>query len=109
MKRFIRRFSVCINQVFIRKFRRAKHIQSGRLFEEETCLTRNGSSCQPGNSDRGGCRGLWSWFPAATPTPENTPLPAATPTLEFEQRPELPAPATQGDIEVGAHKLSYQC
>ena len=48
-----------------------------------------------------------------TSTPENTPTPAVTPTLEIlleQQRPSLPAPAMQGNIDVGGgHTLSYQC
>jgi pimeloyl-ACP methyl ester carboxylesterase len=48
-------------------------------------------------------------LPTATPTPENTPLPAATPTMEFQQRPPLPTTAMEGVIDVGGHKLRYQC
>ena len=48
-------------------------------------------------------------LPSLTPTPQSTPLPTATMTLEIEQRPQLPAPAMAGDIDVGGHKLSYQC
>ena len=60
--------------------------------------------------------------PAATSTPENTPLPTGTPTLEntpsftetaaieLEQRPPLPAPELEGDVDVGGGRfLTYQC
>jgi pimeloyl-ACP methyl ester carboxylesterase len=47
--------------------------------------------------------------PEATPTLENTPLPTATPTLEVQQRPKLPAPAMEGNIDVGGHTLTYKC
>lgn len=47
--------------------------------------------------------------PAVTPTLENTPLPTATPTLEMQQMPKLSTPALEGTIDVGGHKLSYQC
>ena len=46
---------------------------------------------------------------AATPTPENTPLPAAAPTLELPQIPPLPAPTLQGIVDVSTGQLSYQC
>jgi pimeloyl-ACP methyl ester carboxylesterase len=42
------------------------------------------------------------------PTP--TPLPTATPTQEYEQRPSLPPPDMEGNIDVGGgHILRYQC
>jgi pimeloyl-ACP methyl ester carboxylesterase len=53
--------------------------------------------------------------PTATPTPEAlptleaTPLPTAPPTFEVQQRPKLPAPAKEGIIDAGGHKLRYQC
>jgi pimeloyl-ACP methyl ester carboxylesterase len=59
---------------------------------------------------------------AVTYTPENTPLPTGTPTLEktasftetpsmvMEQRPLLPTPELEGDFDVGGgHFLTYQC
>jgi pimeloyl-ACP methyl ester carboxylesterase len=48
-------------------------------------------------------------FPTATPIPESTTMPIAKPTLEVQQRPKLPVPALEGDIDVGGRKLSYQC
>lgn len=49
-------------------------------------------------------------LPTDTPTLENTTQLTETPAMEFEQRPQLPAPDLEGDIDLGGgHFLAYQC